>query len=224
MKIVAISGSPRGPGGNTSALLGYLLAAAEEDGAQTQTIHLSQAVIRPCKACDMCHRTGKCPHDDPFEETKRSILAADGLVLASPNYIFSVSAQLKAFMDRCCGVIHCMAFRGRYGAAVVTSGGGEEAAVADHMSRFLMATGVVPVGSVWATMGGRKIGDIPDEVCNLARDLGRSLVRACRERTAYPSAEETIAAFEKRMRGVVEFHREAWPFEYAHWKALQETV
>lgn len=26
------------------------------------------------------------------------------LILASPNYIFNVGAQMKAFMDRCCGV------------------------------------------------------------------------------------------------------------------------
>jgi multimeric flavodoxin WrbA len=81
--------------------------------------------VLPCLACDTCHRKGRCAQNDEFESIKGKILEADGLVLASPNYIFSVSAQLKAFMDRCCGVVHCMAFEGKYGVSVVTSGGGE---------------------------------------------------------------------------------------------------
>ena len=35
-----------------------------------------------------------------------------GSPLGSPNYIFQVSAQMKAFMDRCCQAIHCLSFEG----------------------------------------------------------------------------------------------------------------
>ena len=89
-------------------------------------------------------------------------------MLASPNYISSVSAQIKAFMDRCCGVIHRMAFEGKYGASVVTSGGGDEEPITQYMNHFLITTGVMPVGSVWATMG-EIVGDyFPEEVLRAA--------------------------------------------------------
>ena len=51
---------------------------------------------------DRLGRHGACGGADG-ETIKQKILQADGLVLASPNYIFSVSAQLKAFVDRCFG-------------------------------------------------------------------------------------------------------------------------
>ncbi len=55
-----------------------------------------------CKGClETCHTKGKCFQDDDFEKMKNAMLAADGIILASPNYVFSVSAHMKAFLDRC---------------------------------------------------------------------------------------------------------------------------
>lgn len=123
-----------------------------------------------------------------------------GLVLASPNYIFSVSAQLKAFMDRCCGVIHLMEFEGKYGASVVTSGGGDEASIAGYMNRFLMTTGIRPVGAVWATMGTLPHGRFTGDIRKRALALGENLVSAWNSGISDPSTEQTIAAFRERMR------------------------
>jgi hypothetical protein len=49
-------------------------------------------------------------------------------------------------------MIHCLGFEGKYGASVVTSGGDDEAPIADYMNHFLITTGIIPVGAVWATM------------------------------------------------------------------------
>lgn len=124
MKIIGIVGSPRKIKGNTGRLMLEVLKAAEKEGATFETVDLPGGTVLPCKACDTCHQKGFCPQKDDFENIKAKIMESDGVVLASPNYIFSVSAQLKAFMDRCCGVIHRMAFEGKYGASVVTSGEG----------------------------------------------------------------------------------------------------
>lgn len=223
MRIFGLVGSPRGPKGNTARLLSAVLEAAEAAGARCETAYLSNEEVLACLACDACHRSGACSRTDAFAGLRERILAADALVLGSPNYVFHVSAQMKAFLDRCCGVIHCMAFRGRFGASVVTSGGGGEAPVADYLNRFLMATGIVPVGSVWATMGGSAGAELEPEVRVLAEDLGRSLVEAWRAKRAYPAAEEWIAAFRGRMRALVAARRDEWPFEYEYWRALEET-
>ena len=123
MKIISLLASPHGLKGNTAKLLRYVLDGAEAEGAKTEVIVLKGDTVLPCRGCDVCHKTGYCVQKDGFESVKKKIIEADGLVLASPNYIFSVSAQLKAFMDRCCGAIYCMHFWGKYGASVVTSGG-----------------------------------------------------------------------------------------------------
>lgn len=113
MKIVSIIGSPRGTKGNTAALVKILLEGAKNEGAITEIICIRGREVRPCKACDICHREGACPQKDEFNSIKGKVLEADGIVLASPNYIVNVSAQLKAFLDRCCGLVHCQSFENK---------------------------------------------------------------------------------------------------------------
>ncbi len=137
MRIISLLGSPRGMKGNTARLLRIVLSGSESQGAKTEIISLKGDTVLPCRGCDVCHQKGVCIQKDDFEAIKNKIFEADGLVLASPNYIFGVSAQLKAFMDRCCGILHCIGFEGKYGASVITSGGGDEAPIAEFMNHFL---------------------------------------------------------------------------------------
>jgi multimeric flavodoxin WrbA len=218
LKIVSLVGSPRGAKGNTARLLKIVLSGAENEGAQTETIFLPGNTVLPCKACDTCHKKGKCAQKDEFESIKNRILRADGLVLASPNYIFSVSAQMKAFMDRCCGVIHCMAFEGRHGASVVTSGGGDEEPIVQYMNHFMMTTGIRPVGSVWATMAAIVGDTFPDRINRQATALGKRLVRSWKEKVILPEVEDQISAFKERMRSLMIYRKKEWPYEYEYWK------
>jgi len=172
MKIIGIVGSPRKIKGNTGRLVLEVLKGAEAEGATCETVALPGGTIKPCKGCDVCHKKGVCPQKDDFEDLKARIIASDGVVLASPNYISSVSAQLKAFMDRCCGVVHCLGFEGRYGASVVTSGGGDEEPIAEYMNQFLLTTGITPVGSVWANMGTLPNNEFTPEIVADAQGPG----------------------------------------------------
>ena len=218
MKIISLVGSPHGLKGNTARLLSHVLEGAKAEGAKTDTIVLAGTNVLPCLACDTCHRKGRCPQKDEFESIKEKILESDGIVLASPNYIYSVSAQLKAFMDRCCGVVHCMAFEGKYGASVVTSGGGDEEPIAQFMNHFLITVGVIPVGSVWATMGAIIGEDFPEEITSQARHLGKKLVRFWKEKVVIPEVEEVRKSFTERMRRLMLYRKDEWPYEYEFWK------
>ena len=218
MKIVAIVGSPHAAKGNTAKLTQIVLAGAEREGAQTETIYLPGNTVLPCMGCDYCHKKGRCLQKDSFAEIQQKVKEADGLVLGSPNYIFSVSAQTKAFMDRCAGMIHCLGFHGKYGASVVTSGGGDEGPIAEYMNHFLMITGIQSVGSVWATMGLIFGDDFPDDITDRALALGKRLVEAWKKREAFPEIQEQMAAFKERMRQLMIYRKEEWPYEYEYWK------
>jgi multimeric flavodoxin WrbA len=159
-----------------------------------------------------------CPQKDGFNAIKAKALAADGLVLASPNYIFHVSAQLKAFLDRCCGLVHCQAFQGKYGAAVVTSGGGEDEPIADYLNHFLVTIGAIPVGAVWARMGEISGQDFPEPIRNQAFALGEKLVQAWKSQETAPRFEQEAAQFRERMRSLILRRKEEWPYEYEYWK------
>ncbi|MFP4476640.1 MAG: flavodoxin family protein [Desulfatibacillaceae bacterium] len=103
MNMVTLLGTPRGEAGNTARLLSHVLRGARSEGAANETVVLKGDSILPCRGCDLCHKKGYCPqeHRDEFTAVEERIYAADGVILASPNYIFSVSARLRAFMDRC---------------------------------------------------------------------------------------------------------------------------
>ncbi len=218
MKIISLLASPHGLRGNTAGLLHYVIEGARSEGAKIETIVLKGDTVLPCRACDACHRKGRCTQKDRFEEIKAKIAAADGLILASPNYILNVSAQLKAFMDRCCGVIHCMQFWGKYGASVVTSGGGDDEQVTAYMDHFFITTGIIPVGDVQATMSAMPEGDFTGEVKEKALSLGRRLVRSWQLGEVPADIVERRDAFRQRMCALIRWRAEEWPYEYRYWR------
>lgn len=217
MKILVITGSPRGMQGNTGRLLDEVLAGVADAGAEAELLSLRTLSVQPCVACDVCHVTGICNIRDDYESIKEKLLACDGFILASPNYIFSVSAQMKALFDRCNGLIHCMAMEGKYAAVVETSGGGSDDEVLTYMARFVNSMGAVSVGGVGSPMAG--IRTFPDEMqlFSRARSLGLELCRCISEKQEFPEQTDFINQFKDRMSGLVSFMRQYWTFEYEFW-------
>ena len=99
MKIIGISGSPKLTG-FTNLLLNKAMEGAASVGAQTETIVLNQLEFDPCQECRSCTDTGICAQKDQMSPVYEKILSADGLIVASPIYFGSVSAQLKMMIDR----------------------------------------------------------------------------------------------------------------------------
>jgi multimeric flavodoxin WrbA len=102
MKIVAFNGSPRGKRSNTDRILQPFLEGAREAGAETEAIYLKDKQINYCQGCFTCwaKTPGVCIHKDDMPALLEKMLRADIVVYATPLYIFSVTAQMKAFMDR----------------------------------------------------------------------------------------------------------------------------
>ena len=104
-KIVIAVGSPR-KRGNSSTLAAQVASGAKAAGAQVETFHLHGMNIKPCTACDGCR---KKPHVDCVIKDDMQILypklrSADVIVIASPIYWFTFSAQTKLFIDRWYGL------------------------------------------------------------------------------------------------------------------------
>lgn len=102
MLVVGINGSPDREG-NTAYLVREVLKECREQGAGTELIHVMDALEgqeRPyCIACgspcpELCHKTANLA--DAYDLLRR----ADALVVGSPVYFGTVSAQLKAFWDK----------------------------------------------------------------------------------------------------------------------------
>ena len=101
MFILGIQGSPRKKG-NSRWLLNQFLAQCESLGAATHIIDTCKEDIRPCRELVVCEKKGYCPiKDDMGARYYGLIKKADIVVLASPIFFYSVSAQIKTFIDRC---------------------------------------------------------------------------------------------------------------------------
>jgi putative sterol carrier protein/putative NADPH-quinone reductase len=102
MKILAVNGSPRGAKGNTERILQPFLEGAREAGAETEVVYLKDKQITYCLGCFTCwtKTPGVCAHQDDMPALLEKIRRADIVVYATPLYIFTVTAQMKAFMDR----------------------------------------------------------------------------------------------------------------------------
>lgn len=96
--ILILKGSPREKG-NSAVLADRAGNGAREAGAQVESIYLHGLDIRPCDACDEC-KTGTCVIEDDMTPLYPKLRAADGILLASPVYWFTFSAQLKLCIDR----------------------------------------------------------------------------------------------------------------------------
>ncbi len=99
MIILGINGSPR-KGGNTELLLDRALRGAEKAGAVCEKINLGEIKFSPCLSCKNAKKTGECIINDEMKAVFQAIKRADGVIMASPVYFGSVSAQMKMMIDR----------------------------------------------------------------------------------------------------------------------------
>jgi len=99
LKVLGIVCSSR-KGGNTEILVKEALAGAKQTGADTKLLKISEMKITPCDGCTTCHQTGECRIKDDMQKTYKKLLAADGIILGTPVYFWSVSGQAKTLMDR----------------------------------------------------------------------------------------------------------------------------
>lgn len=103
MNILGIMGSPR-VGGNSDILLDDALAGAEKAGAQVEKIILDKMKISGCKDCKKCNETGLCILKDDMHEIHKKIVEADAIIHSVPVYFWSMTSQMKAYLDRWCAL------------------------------------------------------------------------------------------------------------------------
>ncbi len=98
-RIIALYGSPR-RAGNTASLLQQAVAGARAAGAQVDEIVLRDLKMSPCLEIYSCKHSGECRLKDDFQRVRDQILAAGGLMLASPIFYYTVTAHTKILMER----------------------------------------------------------------------------------------------------------------------------
>lgn len=113
--ILVVQGGGR-PRGNTAQLVESFAEGAREDGHAVEVISLLKNEVKGCLGCNACRFGKPCIQRDAFNDLVPKIKAADCIAFASPLYFWTISAKLKAFIER----FYCLAEedpnppRGRY--------------------------------------------------------------------------------------------------------------
>lgn len=100
MKILGVVGSRRKKG-NTSILMEEALKPFKMNNIETKLVFLDDYNISDCNGCEGCKETYKCVIKDDMQKLYPDILESDAIILGSPAYFYNVSADMKAFIDRC---------------------------------------------------------------------------------------------------------------------------
>ena len=218
MKIVSILGSPNGLNGNTGQLLNHLLEEAGRAGAETKTYSLADYSIQSCRGCFSCSKTGTCPIQDDFAQIKQALIEAEGIIFASPNYMYHVSSQMKAFLDRSFSYLyHCRMLSGKYAVAVASSGGPFAEMVESYLLDILAKMGCWNVGSIGIALPQLADKTEKQNVLQEAADMGRQLVAAIKEQPAFSDQEITQREIHDTLKALMIIQKDAWPFEYDYW-------
>lgn len=217
MKILGINSSPKGARSQTLVLVKAALDGAKAQGAKTELVDICKLDIEYCNACNVCFKTGKCVKKDGFHPLYKKVLAADGLVVGSPNYFMSVTAQLKTVIDRMADAIHCQLLEGKFSVIVATAGGlGQDRLVTDYLSTVMLNFGAFVTGSAGGSVrsGPRSFENTKKKAFRLGEKLARDIASGRIYRSQARAHQETRAYFQS----LVKMHPEDWANEYKYWE------
>ncbi len=176
MKVLMLNGSPRA-NGNTSIALHEMEKVFQEEGIQSEILHIGKQDIRGCIACGNCSKAGKCVFNDIVNETAEKFQECDGLVVGSPVYYASANATLVAFLTR---LFYSTPFDKamKVGAAVVAARRGGLSATFDELNKFFTIAGMpVASGQYWNSIHGREAGEASQDVegLQIMRTLAKNM-------------------------------------------------
>ena len=215
MKIIGISSSPKAKASNTLKLLNAALEGAREAGADVELIDVTKLKINFCKGDVSCYKKGTCFQEDDYAALKEKIVAADGLILSAPNYIDNIPAQLKVVFDRSANFIHEQLLDGKYGFGIVTSGSPNYDPVLKMLEDFVTKSGGMTTGRLGLAMAQGP--DAATAAEKKAREMGKDLAIAIREKRTYPQQVAAHKAWKDQFANTVKFNKENWKHNYDLW-------
>lgn len=176
MKVLLINGSPNAVGCTFTAL-SEVEKTLQQEGIETEIVHVGNKDLRGCIGCRKCKTTGKCVFDDFVNEIAPKFAECDGIVIGSPVYFASANGTLVSFIDR---LFYSSAAdrRMKVGAAVTSSRRGGNSATFDELNKYFTISEMPVVPSqYWNDVHGYSPDDVraDEEGMQTMRVLGRNM-------------------------------------------------
>jgi multimeric flavodoxin WrbA len=81
-------------------MLDKVLEGSRAAGAETKSIYVRRLKLDGCLECGSCDETGECVIQDDMHSVYPLMQEANIIFLASPNFFYNVTAQVKLLIDR----------------------------------------------------------------------------------------------------------------------------
>lgn len=181
MKIVGINGSPRKKG-NTQALLKVAMESSKI--RDMKLIQLVDYKILPCDGCGACWETKKCPIDDDLEKVINELVKSDAIIIGSPVYYGTVSAQMKAFIDRSGELLGARGYplKGKVGGALSVARRWGHITTWTTLLLYVLEMRLIVPGAGWGAATAMEPNQVmkDEEGVERAKELGDSIGKLCR--------------------------------------------
>ena len=215
MRIIGLNGSPRRRRSRTLQLIEAILQGGKTLGANTEVIEICSLNMQFCIGCQVCCAEGHCVHDDDVPALLDTMARADGVVLGSPVYMYGVSAQLKAVIDRMEEPVYRQMLAGKYGCSVVTAGRAGYKGVLRYLNCILNQLGATAVGGIAVPLDENS-GTL-EKARSEAFTLGQTLAEAIRTNRRYPDQDRAIRENKDRIRKFIAANKEHMRHIYDLW-------
>jgi len=165
MKVIGFNGSPRKKG-NTSIAIKTVFKVLEDEGIETEMVHIAKKPIYGCRACGACKKTGDgfCIIDsDILNECVKKMYESDGIIIGSPVYFGSVTPQVKSLIDRSgyCSRAGGFLLKRKVCAGVIAARRqGAVETLHQINNLFLLSQAIIPCSIYWNMGIGREEGEI----------------------------------------------------------------
>lgn len=123
MKVTAFVGSARKKH-TYNATVNFIKNLQKLGNIDYEIVMLSDYNIEYCRGCITCFEKGEefCPLKDDMAVLLAKMESSDGVILATPNYSFNLSGQMKVFLDRLAFIFHRPRFFGKTFTSIVAQG------------------------------------------------------------------------------------------------------
>lgn len=199
MKVILINGSPNARGCTYTAL-SEVAQTLEDEGIETEIIHVGHKDIRGCIGCRKCKTLGKCIFNDIVNEVAPKFKECDGIVIGSPVYFASANGTLISFVDR---LFYSMTEDKtmKVGVAVVSARRAGNTATFDEINKYFTISQMPVVSSqYWNMVHGNNAEEVKQDLEGLQtmRTLGRNMafliksIHLGKEKYGLPEKEESV--------------------------------
>ena len=176
-KVIILNGSPKAHG-NTAMALHEVECTLQQQGIDTEWIHVGHLQVHGCIACNKCRDTGDCTFGDIVNEISKKMLGADGLLVGSPVYFASPNGALLSLLDRLFYSNLHTDWSMKVGASVSIARRGGSTATMDVLNKYFLKTNMPVVPSqYWSIAHGTSPGEVvcDEEGMQTMRQLGLNM-------------------------------------------------